>query len=183
MKICSKCKIEKLKSEFFVDSSRKDKLNYSCKLCVSSCNKAREKIKNYSQKRKEWKKKNWEYYSIQQTQYDKNKRKNDPLYRLRKNLRARLVSFLKSKTNFKSSGLTSLLSCTATELKQHLESKFQSDMNWNNYGIKGWHIDHILPLSNFDLSNPEQLAKACHYTNLQPLWWIDNLKKSNHINL
>ena len=50
-------------------------------------------------------------------------------------------------------------------------------MNWKNYGFRGWHIDHIKPLSSFDLSDRNQLLEACHYTNLQPLWWYENLSK------
>jgi len=71
------------------------------------------------------------------------------------------------------------LGCSIDELKQHLESKFLPGMTWNNYGRFGWHIDHIRPLSQFDLTNPEQLKIACHYTNLQPLWWRDNLSKGD----
>jgi len=63
----------------------------------------------------------------------------------------------------------------------HLESKFQEGMSWENYGKNGWHLDHIIPLSAFDLTDPEQLKIACHYTNIQPLWARDNLVKSNKI--
>jgi hypothetical protein len=52
-------------------------------------------------------------------------------------------------------------------------------MSWNNYGK--WHIDHVMPLSAFNLNNIEDVKKACHYTNLQPLWAIDNIKKSNTV--
>lgn len=54
-------------------------------------------------------------------------------------------------------------------------------MNWDNHGRRGWHLDHIIPISSFDLSNREEFLKAVHYTNIQPLWAIDNLRKSNKI--
>ena len=48
-----------------------------------------------------------------------------------------------------------------------------------NYGTFGWHIDHIRPCSSFDLTDLEQQKQCFHYTNLQPLWWFDNIKKSS----
>jgi len=47
-----------------------------------------------------------------------------------------------------------------------------------NWSHSGWHIDHIVPLAHFNLSDKEQLMKACHYTNLQPLWAEENFRKS-----
>ena len=54
-------------------------------------------------------------------------------------------------------------------------------MTWDNYGINGWHIDHIIPVSKFDLTNNEAIKVCFHYSNLQPLWAKDNLKKGNKI--
>jgi hypothetical protein len=72
-----------------------------------------------------------------------------------------------------------LVGCSLEELQSHLENKFLPGMSWENHGKKGWHIDHIRPLSSFDLTKEEDQKSALHYTNLQPLWWKDNLIKGN----
>jgi hypothetical protein len=105
-------------------------------------------------------------------------------FRLKSILRSRLLHALKK--NQKIGSAISDLGCTISKLKFHLQMKFHRNsrgkheyMSWENYGE--WHIDHIRPLSSFDLSNPEQIKVACHYTNLQPLWAKDNLKKGTTI--
>jgi hypothetical protein len=66
-------------------------------------------------------------------------------------------------------------------LKKHLESLFEEGMTWENWNREGWHIDHIKPLSSFDLRKEEEQRKAMHYTNLQPLWAEENIKKGNKV--
>lgn len=70
------------------------------------------------------------------------------------------------------------LGCTIEEFKAYVESKWASGMSWDNHGQRGWHLDHITPLASFDLSEPMQFKQAAHYTNYQPLWWLDNIRKS-----
>lgn len=96
-------------------------------------------------------------------------------------LRARISTIIRQKMQGKRKAGSAVkdLGCTLMELMDHLESKFQDGMNWENYGE--WHIDHIKPLSIFDLINEEDFKIAVHYKNLQPLWAIDNLKKSNKV--
>jgi len=105
--------------------------------------------------------------------YDKNRKEKDPLYKLLKNLRTRVWFALKK--NQKSDTTMKLTGCTLEELKKHLESKFEDGMDWNNYGV--WHVDHIIPCANFDLSNPGQQQICFHYTNLQPMWGEKNMQK------
>src|SRR5690606_31271510 len=101
--------------------------------------------------------------------------KTDINFKLAKNLRGRLHSVLKK--NSKVGSAVRDLGCTLAELKLYLESKLQPGMTWENYGKFGWHIDHIKPLASFDLTDSNQLKEAVHYSNLQPLWAVDNLKK------
>jgi hypothetical protein len=135
---------------------------------------------NILQFRKEYYKKNTMQIKQHQKEYYKKKKKilSDELSdKLATNLRIRLCKALHR--NQKRGSAVKDLGCSIIELKQYLESKFQPRMNWNNWGKDGWHIDHIKPLSFFDLSNRNQLLEAVHYTNLQPLWASDNMSKGN----
>lgn len=125
-----------------------------------------------------------EYYSVNKERiksnasvYEAQRLKTDPVFKLSKTLRHRLRMAIKN--GQKTGSAVKDLGCSIVELKARLESQFQPGMTWSNHGNKGWHIDHIVPLDKFDLSDRNQLLKACHYTNLQPLWAKDNLSKSN----
>lgn len=103
--------------------------------------------------------------------------KTDPHYAIACRLRKRLVKVLRG--GIKKGSAVNLLGCSVPEFKFFIEGKFQDGMGWTNYGE--WHLDHILPLSFFDLTDPAQLKQACHYTNFQPLWKRDNLVKGKKI--
>lgn len=96
-------------------------------------------------------------------------------WKLQSRLRSRMRSAIID--NQKGGSTIADLGCSIDELKVYLESQFQPGMNWDNWAYEGWHIDHIKPLAQFDLTDPEQFKEACHYTNLQPLWAEDNIKK------
>ena len=81
----------------------------------------------------------------------------------------------------KSKHTEELLGCSIEYLRHYLENQFTEGMTWENYGKNGWHIDHIIPLDYFDITDSEQQKRAWHYTNLRPLWAIDNLRKNNKI--
>ena len=109
--------------------------------------------------------------------YFRNKMKNDVIHRIKHNIRSRIRTILKQNT--KTGSAIRDLGCTLEELKQHLEKQFKPGMTWENYGRKGWEIDHIVPLSRFNLTNREEFLKAVNYMNLQPLWRSENRKKSD----
>ena len=74
-----------------------------------------------------------------------------------------------------------LLGCSDTEFRCYLESKFAPGMGWRNFGVRGWHVDHIIPCAAFDLTDPDQQRQCFHYTNLQPLWSDLNEWKRNKV--
>jgi len=103
------------------------------------------------------------------------RRKKDPAFKILTILRGRIRQALKG---YNKSDLTvKLLGCSIEEFWIHLEKKFTRGMTRENHGE--WHVDHIIPCASFDLSKPEEQVKCFHYTNLQPLWAIDNLKKGD----
>lgn len=110
------------------------------------------------------------------SKYLKKRRKTDFNYKLSIVLRSRLSRLVQR--GHSSTALRNL-GCSPEEFRKYIASQFKEGMRWRNHGK--WHLDHILPLSSFDLTDPKQLDKACHYTNLQPLWAIDNLRKSNKL--
>jgi hypothetical protein len=85
----------------------------------------------------------------------------------------RRVKTTKDKTSLK------YLGCTIKEFKKYIENKFQPGMNWKNHGVHGWHFDHIRPVASFDLTLSSEKEKCNHFTNFQPLWASENIKKSN----
>jgi hypothetical protein len=98
-------------------------------------------------------------------------------YRLKSRLRSRISTVLKTQNAHKDNHTLELLGCTLNELKLHLEKQFVDGMNWNNYGRNGWHIDHIIPCTYFDLAKIERRSICFNYRNLQPLWESDNCIK------
>lgn len=111
--------------------------------------------------------------------YQKNRRKNDIEFKIRTNLRSRILAVLKTQKSIKSSNTINLLGCSLEEARKHLESQFKEGMTWENHGNKGWHIDHIRPCASFDLTDIEQQRDCFNYKNLQPLWWNENLSKGD----
>ena len=106
-----------------------------------------------------------------------NKRKRyseDPIYRNTKILRVRFEAAMKGKASDKTA--RALLGCSVEELLVHLNDQFTEGMTWENQGE--WHIDHIKPCASFDLTIEEERNKCFHFTNMQPLWALENLKKS-----
>jgi hypothetical protein len=103
------------------------------------------------------------------------RRRHDPILRLRQNLRARIRMALQRQATAKADVTLDLVGCDLSYLVRHLEQQFQPGMSWTNYGQ--WHVDHIKPCAVFDLTKRAQQKACFHYTNLQPLWAAENVRK------
>lgn len=137
--------------------------------------KNKDKIQKYNKK---WRQKNRDLINNKKKQYYCRRKLNID-YRLLNNLRSRIRAAIKN--GKKCMKTTEILGASIESVRLHLESKFTEGMNWANYGLYGWHIDHIVPCDKFDLSKKSEQKKCFHYTNLQPLWAKENIKKSNKI--
>ena len=130
------------------------------------------------EKCKEYRKANKQKYKEYSKEYQKQRRKKDQLFKLKSNLRTRTSQAFRNKGYSKNTKTQDMLGVDWEVAKQHIERQFKKGMSWDNYGE--WHIDHIIPLAS--ANTPERLKKLCHYTNLQPMWAVDNLIKSDSIN-
>jgi len=156
--------------------------------------KKREYHKDNPEKVKAWDKRTYEknkeiHAARNKARYEKNKQKihgqmkeryhTDIQYKLSLNLRRRMHKLIRRED--RNGSAVRDLGCSLEEFKSYIESKFTEGMTWGNYGVHGWHLDHIYPLSRVDLQNIEQFLKVAHYTNYQPLWAKDNISKGNKI--
>jgi len=207
-KVCSKCGEEKpLTSEYFHPrkSGSLDGFRGQCRICIEDkkkkwreenpdkvkrhrnnyVNNNREKI---SQSAKKTYYKYHDYYRNQKNQYwnknkeqltdmVKRKKQENPFLRLYDAYRSRVYAYFVGKN--KSISTMKMLGCSQKDFRDHIEKQFQEGMNWDNYGIDGWHIDHHIPLAS--AQTEEDLIRLNHYTNFQPLWAEDNLRKSDKI--
>ena len=137
---------------------------------------------------KQWREKNKEkhrenarnYYQNNKTHANEVKRKrrmerrhSDPFYSLAQATRSLVSRAFKNKNYKKTSQVSVIIGCDWDKLARHIESQFTHGMNWSNRGE--WHIDHIMPLAS--AQNATDIVRLNHYTNLQPLWALDNLRK------
>lgn len=202
-KICNKCGNEYYLNEFDRKKESPDGYRTICKSC------RRTYINNYRNQNKEknnerrrqiyWEnhekeliraKKKHEKNKEKETEYRKISRKeiskkmkiryhNDDIFKIKTNIRNRMRLFLRKNNITKLNKTFEIVGCSPQELKEHLEKQFTEEMSWKNYGFYGWHIDHKIPLDFGKTKN--EIYKLCHYTNLQPLWATENLKKSNKL--
>jgi hypothetical protein len=205
-KKCNECSIEKNIYDFHKWKYGPDGYRRNCKECrkketkkyyENNSEKIKSTVSKYRKKNpekvKEIKKKIYErnkdnILKVNKTYRENNRKKlnehqrikksKDPIYKLRHNMNARIKIFLNSKNIQKHNKTFEIIGCSPKELKEHIEKQFTDGMCWDKLG-KHIHIDHIIPLSS--AKNEEEIYKLCHYSNLQPLWALDNIKKGAKI--
>ena len=209
MKQCIKCNEEKELSYFIKDKNLSCGYRSKCKFCLSEEQKIRrlnniEHVKKvrklhydnniekmrlekrvYNSKNKEAKAlydinyriKNSEKISNYKKEWNKKMSLENIIYKIKKNLRRRVHHALKGNT--KSTSTMKLIGCTPEFFKNYIESLFEPNMTWENYGE--WHIDHIKPCFSFDLSKINEQNECFHYSNQRPLWKTENLKRPKSI--
>lgn len=183
-RICNNC-LYKKKQEYYL-SNRKETREHQNKYRELNRDKINAQKREHYQLNKERLKRNSSIYKKNnRKRYNDlkiNRKKNDPLYKLRITISERIRQALKyhlAGTYKKKDSTIELLGCSIDELKTHLQNQFKEGMTWQNHGE--WHIDHIIPCAAFDLSKKEDCLKCFNYKNLQPLWAHENLSKSDKI--
>ncbi len=206
MKTCITCGEEKPRSEYHRDQHRRDGLVSSCKACKKDYRlkyyednsdrlRARSKAwywenkdrsletarawreKNIERARRKRKEQYWanpEAARRASVKYTLDRQKTDHFFRLKMRCRKRIWAAFNERGYSKKTKSFSLIGCSQEDLVAHIESQFEDGMSWENYGQ--WHVDHIVPFAVAE--SEEDVARLCHYTNLQPLWAVDNLRKS-----
>lgn len=182
-KSCTACQVVKPALDFHSNGDFTTGLYPYCKSCAL----VKQQEKYQRNKEKYVKKSTERYNKIKGTEAinapararQKRKLASNPIYKVTRNLRNRLYYAIKNTAWKKNSKFTKYIGCDRETLIKHLESQFVDGMSWDNYSNDTWHIDHIIPLAS--AGNEAELYKLCHYTNLQPMWALDNIKKADKI--
>lgn len=183
---CTVCQVS------FTPEFGRGKRNKAATFCSSACrtaagnassrkwqkrnpDRAYAKMRRYQAKVRMEKGEAYEGVRATQRQCQRNRYKNNPGFVVKRRLCGRLRDAVRAQGGAKASSSYELVGCSHAQLLEHLSQQFSCGMNWENFGQ--WHIDHIRPCASFDLTDPEQQKACFHYTNLQPLWARDNLRK------
>ncbi len=208
-KVCQRCGRYLPLSEFCRNKRQKDGLHNWCKSCTKEY-KAKYYLENkerlsqeskeryakdperyraserarreankelYNKRALEYQKRNREKVYARQNAWVKKQRQTNPNFKIRQDIRRAMYRFIKG---IQSGGrILKFIGCTQEEYRAYMEERFKDGMTWETYG-KTWTVDHIKPLTMFDLTNPEELAEAVYYENTQPLSISENVKKGGY---
>lgn len=198
MKACNQCGIEKPETQFYLASSKSTKRRAVCMACVAAYSKS-EKVR--AKKRKRWHENKDELNAARRTDehrkrsreqqkkrkakinaHERKKRREDPVWRLRRCVSKDIARALKSNGSHKSMSFLKCVPYTMMKLKMHLENQFEPWMAWNNHGSYKadawddhnpstwkWQVDHIIPQSDLPY-------KSMKSKNFKKCWALENLR-------
>lgn len=167
MKQCTKCEFVLPLSEFTKRKRAKDGLDTWCKECKSKANAKWHKIpENHERRKKAW------------VINSSNALKNNPQRRAAAYIRRRNKYIIKHIETVSDEVCRDQLGIDRITFKVHIESNFEKGMTWQNHGA--WHQEHNIPLSTFNLLDPQEVKIANNYRNIFPVWGEKNLKKYNN---
>jgi hypothetical protein len=165
-KKCTKCNVVKALTEFNKRKASKDGLDYRCRECDHVANHIWHKNpENRKRRKKAWVKNSIKAY------------KSNPQRKIATDIRIRNRYIIKNIETVNDETVMNMLGCSRTQFKAHIEKHFKPGMSWNNHGA--WHQEHDKPLSKFDLLDEKQVKIANHYTNIYPMWGLNNYIKYN----
>lgn len=129
-----------------------------------------------SVKRKEYYKNNKNAVNKQVSEYQVEKMKVDPVFKMERRLRARIYQVFKAQTCEKNNRTWKYINCSAKQFQKWIEFQLYDGMTMENYG-KIWHIDHVKPCSKFDLTKEDEVKECFSWKNLRPYLSEKNIKK------
>lgn len=170
-KKCLGCNRNKYLNEFYKDVTHSDGLSSKCKDCRKQYpSSSKDRLAATKRKHRQN-----PTTKAKIAEYVRNRRKQDVLFNLAEKVRDRMRKLVSK--NKVGSGARDL-GCSLEFFKEYLEERFDEHMTWNNYGAY-WELDHVWPLSMFNLTDRDDFLAACHYSNIQPLSKDRNRKKGN----
>jgi hypothetical protein len=188
---------EKVKSNFkeWSDKNKLHRVKYTLEWRTKNPDKAkaisrRAYLKNKEKilaRNEEWRAKNREVWLVKGRAYYQRikerrneRRRNSPIEKTIGNCRCRINDILRMANVKKSDKTEEIIGCSADFMRQFIEHQFKPEMNWLNWGTY-WELDHVIPISKFDVSDPVQLRRAFNYSNCKPITKVENRSKSDKL--
>lgn len=173
LRICNTCNIEKELEFFALSGKNNNKKKQKCKDCCNKYGRLKYKKNKYKETRLKYKEEHKDKIRNYTTEYFRKRKSIDPLFKMKCNLKTLIWISFHKKEFVKNSKVLDILGCSYEFFKEYIESQFIKGMNWENI-----HLDHIKPL--YLANTYEEIYKLNHYTNFQPLFAIDNLRKNKN---
>ena len=178
--LCDRCRAQPKRVKAVVAKPRKSRTQTNREW------RERNRERNRTQRR-DWIARNREKVRSYKRQYEDRRRKTDGHYNVISKIRSRIATAIRDATTrgqrVTLRGAMRLVGCPVNQLIAHIEAQFSEGMSWQNFGQRGWHIDHIFPIGRADLTDSIELRAVFNWQNCRPLWGEENLAKNDRVSL